>query len=159
MVDKGGVRQASGASRVHFAGRFLRGMDDNHRIILPAKWRNRSGSELELYVVPTVARASLTVMPPEGVDRLNEKLDTLGLGDAERWDFIRHYASQMEATRCDGQGRMTLSREHIQHAGLDGEVLLVGMIARFEIWKPKTYEAFDRERRGTFEQTALRLGF
>ena len=141
-----------------FAGKSLRGMDGNNRIILPAKWRNRSGGDLDLYVVPTVGRSSLTVMPPEGVDRLYEKLDTLKLGDAERWDFIRLYTSEMEPTRCDGQGRMTLSREHIQYAGLDGEALLVGMISRFEIWRPDRYETFDREHRSGFEQTALRLG-
>lgn len=158
-MEQGTVKQRLGASRIHFTGRSLRGMDENHRIILPAKWRDRSRREVVLYVGPTVARPSLTVLPADAVDRLYEKLDTLGLGDAERWDFIRHYASEIEATRCDGQGRMTLTREHIQHAGLDGEVLLVGMIARFEIWNPKTYEAFYRERRSTVEQTALRLGF
>ncbi len=141
-----------------FAGRFLRGIDGNHRIVLPPKWRPKPDEDRELFVVPTVGRASLTVMPPEGIQRIYEKLDSLKLGDAERWDFIRLYGSQMESTRCDGQGRMTLSREHIQHAGLDGEVLLVGLINQFEIWDPRRFAELEEMRRPGFEETARQLG-
>jgi hypothetical protein len=44
----------------------------------------------------------------------------------------------------DVQGRILLSRELREHAGLQREVLVVGVVDRFELWLPERWDAFVR---------------
>ena len=49
-------------------------------------------------------------------------------------DFRRLVIGGAEVMGLDGQGRIRLSKEHMQYAGIEREAMLVGQGPRFEIW-------------------------
>lgn len=62
-------------------------------------------------------------------------------------DVYRDFFGNAAPIAPDGQGRVQLSDQHIHHAGLERDVLLVGVGERFEIWDRATYEADEARRR------------
>ena len=51
-------------------------------------------------------------------------------------DFRRLVLGGAEKVDIDAQGRIRLSREHMQYAKIEREAVLVGQGPRFEIWSP-----------------------
>ena len=49
-------------------------------------------------------------------------------------DFKRLVLGGAEEQGCDNQGRIRLSRGHLDYAGIGKEVVLVGQGSKFEIW-------------------------
>ncbi len=49
-------------------------------------------------------------------------------------DFRRRVIGGAEVMAVDGQGRIRLSRELLQYSGIDGEAVLIGQGAHFELW-------------------------
>ncbi len=56
-------------------------------------------------------------------------------------DFRRLVIGGFEEVAVDNQGRVKLSKAHMEYAGIDKKVVLVGQGARFEIWSEKALEA------------------
>ena len=46
-----------------------------------------------------------------------------------------------ERQEPDAQGRIRLSRAHMEYAGLEREVILLGQTDRFEIWDQNRFKA------------------
>jgi MraZ protein len=63
--------------------------------------------------------------------------------DARR--IQRRFFSHSESTDLDSAGRVRLSRQLIEHAGLDGRCIVTGMGDRLEIWGPDEWYAEDEE--------------
>lgn len=51
-------------------------------------------------------------------------------------DFRRLVLGGAEEIAVDPQGRVRLSKDHMQYAGIEREVVLMGQGPRFEIWSP-----------------------
>lgn len=55
--------------------------------------------------------------------------------------FRRLFIGGAEVQTLDAQGRVRLSQDHREYAGLEKDVTVMGLINRFEIWNPKTLKA------------------
>lgn len=63
--------------------------------------------------------------------------------DARR--IQRRFFAHSQATELDSAGRVRLSRQLIEHAGLTGRCMVTGMGERLEIWSPDEWLAEDDE--------------
>ncbi|MBI3787999.1 MAG: division/cell wall cluster transcriptional repressor MraZ, partial [Ignavibacteriales bacterium] len=52
------------------------------------------------------------------------------------------------------QARLSVPQELLKFAGLENEVLIVGVLERVEIWNPKTYEDYMNNQPATYETVA-----
>lgn len=75
--------------------------------------------------------------------------------DARR--IQRRFFSHSEAVELDSAGRVRLSAQLIEHAGLSGKCVITGMGDRLEIWSPDEWEREDVENDERAPQLAEEL--
>ena len=55
--------------------------------------------------------------------------------------LVRYFTTGASKCELDKQGRVLIDQKLREHAGLDKEVVLAGVLERVEIWNRETYEA------------------
>ena len=149
-----------GLSKNIFVGEFLHQIDAKNRLCIPAKWRF-VGDDADVYLALPNPIGCITIYPPKMVERLEEKVATISLGDLKGQKILAKLFSQADTFGCDKQGRITLSEKLLKHAGLDKNAFLVGSYATFNIWEPERYKVYFEsplEEENTMSQLLQQLG-
>ena len=105
-------------------------------------WRPaEANTQLTLIVWPQRAEGPcLRVLPPKEMAELMESLDAMPNGDRNKTILKRIIGSESTQVELDKAGRICLPDEMARAAAIGGEVMLVGLLDRFEIWDPARYE-------------------
>jgi len=144
-------------TRTVFFGTFRHAVDEKNRVAVPAKWRAGAKGSKEFYVLPD-PKNCLLVLPASAMEKMLERVDDISIGEYERRDVLRVIASRAHGSPCDRQGRIVLTDELLRHAGIGKEAVLVGMLARFEIWSPERWNEVDRNAMQNFWEAAKQVG-
>jgi MraZ protein len=131
-------------------------MDAKNRVTVPACWLD--GGEEEFHAIPSPVGDCLMVMPPEEFDSWEDRIKQSGLPADVQRKAIRHFYSQARAISADSQGRILISEEQCEVLGLKGDVVLVGLRSRFEIWNTKGRDAVAPEETTAYQQAADLIG-
>jgi MraZ protein len=125
-----------------FNSLYQQRVDEKRRVQIPSKWRPAdSSTELTVIYWPqNTAGACLRVLPPQQLDRLMKTLDAMSNDDPKKVPMKRFIGSNSEQVVVDKAGRICLPEKMARDAGLGKEVVLVGLLDRFEIWSPERYE-------------------
>ncbi len=59
--------------------------------------------------------------------------------------FVRNTARYATPLTFDGQGRIQLTTNLINYAGLDKKTLIIGMVNKIEIWNPEHLKEIDKK--------------
>jgi MraZ protein len=121
---------------------YRHGVDEKRRVQVPAKWRpEEAGVELTVILWPKhQAGNCLRVLPPLEMDQLMAEIDAMPSGDPNKVVLKRFIGSESVQVSLDKAGRICLPDEMARAAGIKDEVVLVGLLDRFEIWNPARYE-------------------
>jgi len=121
---------------------YRHGVDEKRRVQIPAKWRpEEEGVELTMILWPKhQAGNCLRVLPPLEMAQLMADIDAMPNGDPNKVVLKRFIGSESVQVNLDKAGRICLPDEMARAAGLKDEVVLVGLLDRFEIWNPTRYE-------------------
>jgi MraZ protein len=121
---------------------YQHGVDEKRRVQIPAKWRPAdAGTELTMMVWPKHnAGTCLRVLPPAQMAQLMADIDARPKGDEKKIYLKRFIGSESVQVTLDKAGRICLPDEMARKAELKDEVVLVGLLDRFEIWNPARYE-------------------
>ncbi|MED5382282.1 MAG: hypothetical protein VYC47_06895 [Verrucomicrobiota bacterium] len=120
-----------------YSGRFRHGIDGSRRVMVPSKWRPKSGkTELAILPWPLGEQQFLLVLPPTRWDMLLERLNEMSLSDDQAAVVERVIGGSSAHLTLDKAGRLCLPEELAAVAGLRKEALLVGRLNKFEIWEP-----------------------
>lgn len=158
---KGGEWAGGGMIRSRFRSRTEHSLDDKGRLNFPSRFRDvlrQSGSEV-LIVAPW--NSHLRIYPIAEWEILETKLLTEGGQQEGLGDFIRYVIGGVIECSPDKQGRIRLSPDLRNDAGLDKEVVLTGMIDWVEIWDKQAWDSQTKNARENFDdhQASLsRLG-
>jgi MraZ protein len=127
---------------MYYNSRFRHGVDPKRRVQIPAKWLPQKGEmELTLVLWPTEkAGACLRVLPPAQMARLMHSIDEMPNSDPRKVVLKRIIGSGSAQASVDKSGRICLPDDMAREAGLKDEVMLVGLLDRFEIWNLERYE-------------------
>lgn len=121
-----------------FVGRYDRSLDAKGRVVLPA--RLRAFFEPTGYLAPH-ADGCLGLWTTdhfaEEADRQHAR-EPLGLDARQE---VRDWFAHVSRVELDGQGRMAVPSELRAHAGLDGDVLFVGVHDRVELWSRERWDS------------------
>ena len=121
---------------------YRHGVDEKRRVQVPAKWRpEEDGVELTMILWPKhQAGNCLRVLPPLEMAQLMADIDAMPNGDPNKVVLKRFIGSESVQVSLDKAGRICLPDEMAKAAGIKDEVVLVGLLDRFEIWNPTRYE-------------------
>jgi len=136
-------------------GAYEHTIDDKNRLTLPAKFRKTFAEGI---VVTRGLDGCLYAFRREDWDRLVEsRLATLDPLSPEGRRLERFFFSGATEAELDGQGRVMLPKELIEHAGLNREVIVAGVNERLEIWDRAAWRKELAEVEGSAEDVAERL--
>ena len=117
--------------------------DKKRRIQVPAMWRpTEEDFQFTLIVWPQRQEGPcLRVLPPREMAELMASLDAMPNGDRNKTILKRIIGSESTQVTLDKAGRICVPDEMATAAGIeiDKEVVLVGLLDRFEIWEPNRY--------------------
>jgi transcriptional regulator MraZ len=117
-------------------------LDAKGRLAIPSRYRERLLSRGEGRLVATVDRDQcLLIYPLPDWEEIERRLDRMpGLKHQVRQlqRLMLGYATELE---MDGHGRVLLTRELRDFAGLDKQAMLVGQGKKFELWDEERWTA------------------
>ncbi len=129
-----------------FGGSFNHKLDEVGRFIVPKKFRFSLG---ERFVI-TRGLGCLLVLTTERFELIKAQAQGLGnpmmmLFNPEIGRLYRHLFGEMVETSCDGQGRIQLTPELRAHAGIDKDLVMVGVGEWCELWGTDNWEAYKND--------------
>ncbi len=134
-------------------GTHARTLDDKKRLALPKRVRELLQEPGTLYVTPGPDQ-SLWIYTHDGLERLAEKLDQAPAADAEARVFRRLYFAQTEAVDVDRSGRVLIPDRLVQFAGLQHDVVLIGVRDHLELWDAGRWRQYLEQHAPRFDAVA-----
>lgn len=135
-----------------FSGTSNQTIDSKGRIILPAKFREELGDTV--YVTSGFENC-VQILSVEQFDRLREQIRQLPADKALSLQYI--LISPATEVTLSSQGRVMIAQKLREDAGLEKDIVVVGMDTRIEVWDKDTFEAFIERQKQESVKEALEL--
>ncbi len=116
-------------------------MTKTGRVSIPSKFREacRKKYSDETFVVTNFDRY-LIAYPMREWNELEKKLSKISITDARVTSSIRYLMGNATDCPVDNQGRVLIPQSLRLYAGIETEVVLVGMLKKIEIWSKEIWE-------------------
>jgi MraZ protein len=121
-----------------FLGRHHHSLDAKGRLAIPARFRDELAGGV---VLTRGIDRCLSLYPLAEWEPLAAKVNALPLSDPDARAFRRLVFSEAVDLALDGQGRILLPPELRGYAGIEREVVVIGVNAYLEIWSPERWDA------------------
>ena len=112
-------------------GEYHHNIDDKGRLTIPSKFREEIG---EKFIVTRGLDGCLFVYSTIEWEKIVTKLNTLPFTKKDARTFTRFFLSGATDCEFDKQGRINISKNLIDYAGLEKECAIIGVNDRLEIW-------------------------
>ena len=127
-------------------GMHPRTLDAKKRLALPKRVREQLGEVSQLFLTPGT-EPCLWIWTRGELERLSERLDQTPATDAEGRTFRRLFYAQMEGVDLDRSGRILIPDRLLQFAGIQNEVVLLGVRDHLELWDANRWQEFLSQHR------------
>ena len=129
-----------------FIGEYAYSLDSKGRVNIPAKFRQSlSADSQNTFVITRGLDPCVWVYPLEQWKEIENNLRNLSSVKNIHRTFVRDTARYASPSTYDKQGRITLTPSLTKYAGLEKDVLIIGMINKIEIWNPKSLKMVDQQ--------------
>jgi MraZ protein len=139
---------------------YRHSMDDKRRVPVPFRWRPKEPIDFALVVWPKHAAGTcLRVLPPGPWARFMAEIEAME--DVERKPTVKRMIGTFSTTmKLDAAGRLTIPENMAAAADIkpQGEVVLVGLLDRFEIWSPARYTSAHEMDSPIWKQVLTKMG-
>ena len=125
-----------------FSGTYEHNIDSKGRIIIPAKFRDELGHD---FVLTKGLDNCLFVFPAAEWIKFRDKLKAVPLTSKEGRAFTRYFFSNAVECEMDKQGRLNIPTLLRAHAGIDKEVVTIGVDDRIEIWGRERWLTYNEQ--------------
>jgi MraZ protein len=136
-----------------FKGTYHHRVDAKGRLPIPAAFRRGLGEVPS--VVVTQLDQCLAAYPPEEWAKLEAQLAALPAFSRPVKALTRLLTSRAADCEIDVQGRILLPAALRQAAGLARDAVVIGVLNRFEVWSPESWDAFTRESERLLDDVSL----
>lgn len=126
---------------MNFTGTNYHSLDAKNRIFIPAGFREGLGESFYAYKAP---EGCIILYDNERWDELTNNVKEKEKSEAER-KYKRSFMRKVCEVKMDKQGRVTLDEQLLQHAALEKEVVIIGMINCVEIWNLDAWKAMEED--------------
>ena len=114
-----------------FMGEYNHTVDTKGRLIVPSKFREQLGDE---FVVTKGLDGCLFVYSKSEWENIEEKFRNVPLTTKDARKFARFFFAGAASCEVDKQGRILLPVVLREYAGIEKDVVSVGVFNRVEIW-------------------------
>jgi MraZ protein len=135
-------------------GTFEHTLDAKGRIFLPARWREELAPEV--VVTAGLERCLLVMTKPRFAGRAAQ-LEQLSPNHKASRDYNRLFFSSASEEPVDKSGRMSVPPALRKYAGLEKDVVMIGVSDRAEIWDRASWARYREEVESDFEAIAEQL--
>ena len=120
-------------------GQYAHTIDAKGRLFIPAKLREELGGTFHVTIGQDHC---LSVYSDDSWNTVMDKLKTMNYSDVKRLRPMFALAADCEP---DAQGRILLPQKLRAYAGLDKDVVIIGVSNRAEIWNAERWAALEAE--------------
>ena len=139
-----------------FRGHFEHSLDAKNRLSIPARFRTAFASGTVLAKDPETCVAVWTPQTHETIiERALSGLNPMG---SEYRKLSRFYQGNSFEIELDASGRVTLPPTLMAHAGIEKEVVVVGVGDHLEVWGRERWESEQKALDSEIEEVTERLG-
>ena len=130
-----------------FRGRYEHTMTDKGRVSMPAKFREVCKEKYgdETFVITNFDKC-LVAYPLKEWNEIERKVAELPQFKKEVISFLRYLMGGAVDCPLDGQGRVLIPQPLRNHAHINRDVMMIGMLTRIEIWSKEVWEVEQSER-------------
>jgi transcriptional regulator MraZ len=134
-------------------GTYPRTLDEKNRLTLPKRVRELLAEPATLFITPGPDQSLWLYLEAE-LERLAARLDQSPATDAEARTFRRLYFAQMEQADLDQSGRLVIPERLATFAGLQKEVILIGVRDHLELWDATRWQNYVGQNAARFDTVA-----
>ena len=151
-----------------FIGKERHTVDEKGRLMIPARFRRRFGQPASsgndellpghidaLYIMKAPDR-SLELYEPFVWNHIRKTISALSDFNPEERLLKTLMYESLETVELDRQGRVALSREFLEHAGITKDVVIIGADTKMIIWDPDRLFVLLQESASRFASLAGR---
>lgn len=138
-----------------FKGRFQFTVDVKGRINLPAKMRKNVAPEAgDTFVLTRGYEKCIFVYPNDEWLLLEASIRKLHTPNPKHRQFMRTLLEMATEVQIDSASRLMLSKDLTDFAGIEGDVLIIGVLDHIEIWNPSVYTEYQSTLEESYEDVA-----
>ena len=129
---------------MRFVGDYTAKTDAKGRVFLPAIFRRQlDGMDEEALILRKDVFQKCLVLYPMSVwnAQVDDVQSRLSPWDRKDQMMLRQYVADAEQVELDSQGRILLSKNKLQYAGITSEVRFLAVVDRIEIWRKDALDA------------------
>lgn len=137
-------------------GEYEHSLDAKGRVIMPAKLREDMG---EKFILTKGLDGCLFGFSQNEWANFEEKLKTLPLTNKNARDFVRFFLSGATECEMDKQGRFLVASNLREYAGMDKEIVVIGVGNRIEIWNKEKWTVHNSAENISADEIAEKMDF
>jgi len=137
-----------------FTGEYHHTLDGKGRVIVPSRLREGLGDS---FVITRGLDHCLFVYPNSEWVRLEQKMKQLPFTKRDSRAFMRLFFSGAMEVEADKQGRILIPQNLREYAGIEKEVMFIGVSNRVEIWSETAWKEYFDEADENYEDLAEKL--
>ena len=123
-----------------FIGEYQHALDSKNRMIVPSKLREELGNK---FVITKGLDGCLYAYPQDEWKNLEEKMKTLPLTNRDARSFVRFFFAGACEIEMDKQGRGWIPQNLKEYAGIEKEIVSIGVLTREEIWSKEKWQEYN----------------
>lgn len=137
-----------------FIGEYNHAMDEKCRVTMPVKFREGLG---EIFYITKGFDECLFVFAKEEWENFRHKLDSNALKKKDYRKLQRFFIASANECNLDKQGRVLISTPLREYAGIEKELVVIGVSNRIEIWSKEKWEAYNSDEDFDLNEMAEQL--
>jgi len=139
-----------------FLGEFQHSLDEKGRAILPSKFRKALADGV---VITVGMEKCLFIIPKTEWPQWEDKIRALSLAKRDARKFSRFFFAGASEESITKQGRISIPNGLREYAGLNKDIVIIGVSNRLEVWDKDSWKAYQKEAEGSYSDIAEELLF
>jgi MraZ protein len=138
-----------------FKGSYQYSVDNKGRVNIPARLRKYVSPDAnDTFVITRGYEKCLFVYPLDEWNKLEQSIRNLTPTNPKHRYFMRTLLEQATESQLDGQSRISIPRDLLRLAGIENDVLILGVLERLELWSPEIYKQYQKSQEESYESVA-----
>ena len=140
-----------------FMGEFTCKIDEKGRFMLPAKFREIL--QEDEFVITRGLDNSIDLFPSNEWVNIENELRKLKRTDSKHRAYQRFVLSAATKLTVDKQGRVNLPNSLVEHAKINKNIIVTGMVDKIEIWSEEVWKEYINKTESSIEEIVEEINF